>query len=163
MDHEYFFELLTEEIPAWMLPSRLSSLEEGLRRFYTQFAGEAAADQAILVDATSRRILFTLRNLPERQPDREDEVKGPPLKAAFDKDRNPTQALHGFLKKNNASSEQVERRDDYVWLKRSIPGATAIAALQTGIPPLIEGLRWPKMMRWGKGEYSFIRPIHSII
>jgi glycyl-tRNA synthetase beta chain len=163
MDHEYFFELLSEEIPAWMLPSRLSTLEEGLRRFYTQFAGETAADQAIQVDATSRRIFFALRNLPDRQPDREDEVKGPPLKSAYDKDGNPSQALSGFLKKNSASSGQVQPRDDYVWLKRRVPGATAVAAIQSGIPPLIETLRWPKMMRWGKGEYAFIRPIHSVI
>jgi glycyl-tRNA synthetase beta chain len=24
-------------------------------------------------------------------------------------------------------------------------------------------LRWPKMMRWGNGEHSYIRPIHSVI
>src|SRR5207245_11340787 len=26
-----------------------------------------------------------------------------------------------------------------------------------------EGLRWPKMMRWGNGEHAYIRPIHSIL
>ena len=39
MRNEYFFEMLTEEIPAWMLRSRLQLLEQELRSFYGQHVG----------------------------------------------------------------------------------------------------------------------------
>src|SRR5437588_426318 len=39
----------------------------------------------------------------------------------------------------------------------------AHATLQQRVPQFIESLRWPKMMRWGGGEHSYIRPVHSIV
>ncbi|HEX8252372.1 MAG TPA: glycine--tRNA ligase subunit beta, partial [Thermoanaerobaculia bacterium] len=44
-----------------------------------------------------------------------------------------------------------------------IPGVETRDIVSRTIPGIIEALRWPKMMRWGKGEHSYIRPIHSII
>jgi glycyl-tRNA synthetase beta chain len=163
MSHQYFFELLTEEIPAWMVESRLALLREQLQKVYTDFVGSAPASQAIRVGATSRRIYFVIGGLPQHQADREEEVKGPSHKAAYGPDAKPTAALTGFLRKHGATVDQVATHDDYVWLRRTIPGAAAVDALREAIPGLIEGLRWPKMMRWGSGEASFIRPIHSVI
>ncbi|MFP5246828.1 MAG: glycine--tRNA ligase subunit beta, partial [Thermoanaerobaculia bacterium] len=37
------------------------------------------------------------------------------------------------------------------------------ALLQERIPDILSSLRWPKMMRWGIGEHSYIRPIHSLV
>lgn len=161
--HEYFFELLTEEIPAWMIPARLEILAEQLRTFYAEFAGQPPAKDAIVVGATSRRIFLSLRGIPDKQPDREEEVKGPSVKAAYDATKKPTAALSGFLRKNNSSLESVSVRDDYVWIRRRVKGATAAEAIARALPPVIEGLRWPKMMRWGQGEHAFIRPIHSVV
>ena len=51
---EYFFELLTEEIPAWMLDSAQAALRERLLKL----AGELGTDDAptaVIVNATSRR------------------------------------------------------------------------------------------------------------
>jgi glycyl-tRNA synthetase beta chain len=148
---EYFFELLTEEIPAWMLPH--PQLESRLK--------ELAAN--LTIDYSPRRIAFVLRDLPEKRDDVTQEVKGPPKQAAY-KDGAPTPALHGFLKKRNARLEDlIERDDPYVWIRETIPGRATSDVLSEAIPQIIEGLRWPKMMRWGAGEHSFIRPIHSVI
>lgn len=148
---EYFFELLTEEIPAWMLP--YPQLEARLK--------ELAADCTI--NYSPRRIAFVLRNLPEKRDDEVQEVKGPPKQAAF-KDEQPTPALHGFLKKKNAKLEDlIDKGDAYVWIRETVPGRATADILTEAIPQIIEGLRWPKMMRWGTGEQSFIRPVHSVI
>jgi glycyl-tRNA synthetase beta chain len=48
----------------------------------------------------------------------------------------------------------VTRRD------RGLPAAQALAAV---IPPLVESMTFPKMMRWGTGEHRFVRPVHSIV
>lgn len=163
MKHEYLFEALLEEIPAWMLPSRLAMLRDGVAAVIRSFTGGEPEEDAILAGATSRRIWFRIAALPERQADREEEVKGPPQKSAYDASGAPTKALLGFLKKNGAEAAQVAVRDDYVWLRRTVPGLAATDVLQREIPRIVEGIRWPKMMRWGNGDFSYIRPLHSIV
>src|SRR3954470_12022359 len=160
---EYFFELLTEEIPAWMHDAAQATLLQQLTKL-TLDLGEPPDDRnPVIVNSTPRRIIFFLSHIPLRESDRDEEVKGPPVKAAYDADGKPTQALNGFLKKNNASIDDVLPGGDYIRVRRTIKGRAAGEILQERVPQIIEGLRWPKMMRWGKGEHSYIRPIHSIV
>jgi glycyl-tRNA synthetase beta chain len=148
---EYFFELLTEEIPAWMFPH--PQLETRLRELGSN----------LTIDYSPRRIAFVLRELPEKRDDVVQEVKGPPKQASY-KDGAPTPALLGFLKKRNAKLDDLVEKDDaYVWIRETVPGRATSDLLTEAIPQIIEGLRWPKMMRWGTGEHSYIRPIHSVI
>ncbi len=163
MGHEYFFELLLEEIPAWMLAQRLERLREGLASILRGFTGSDPDPATIRVGATSRRIWFALADLPARQPDREEEIKGPSLKAAFGADGAPSRALEGFLRKNQARVDAVARRDDYVWLRRAVAGKSIEQVLRDEIPRLVEGIHWPKTMRWGDGTRSYIRPVHSVV
>jgi len=157
---EYFFELLTEEIPAWMHDTAAGTLTQRLSKLVEELGGEAGG---VCVNTTPRRIAFMLANLPDREADREIEVKGPPKKAAYDASGNPTQALNGFLKKNNAAIADVIDAGDYVMLRKQITGRGVDEIVREQIPQIIESIRWPKMMRWGKGEFSYIRPIHSVI
>ncbi len=144
---EYFFELLTEEIPAWMHDAAASTLRERLSAF----------SKSVTVNTTPRRIVFLLKNLPLREEDREQEVKGPPKKS-------PEAALQGFLKKQNATADDIiPSTDDYVRIRKKITGRDTREILAERIPEIIESIRWPKMMRWGSGEHSYIRPIHSVI
>ncbi len=163
MAQTYLFEILLEEIPAWMLPARLDALRERLTGLVREFAERDPDPATIAVGATSRRIWFHLRDLPERQPDRSETVKGPSARAAFDAEGNPTRALDGFLRKNGATREQIAVRDDYVWLERTVTGRTMDAALRDGVPAIVESLHWPKTMRWSGGEKSYIRPVHSVV
>lgn len=160
---EYFFELLTEEIPAWMHTAAQATLLQQLTKL-THDLGEPPDDRnPVVVNSTPRRIIFFLSRIPLRESDREEEVKGPPVKAAYDAEGKPTQALNGFLKKNNTTIDDVIAGGDYIRVKRTIKGRSAGEILQERVPQIIESLRWPKMMRWGKGEHSYIRPIHSVV
>ncbi len=157
---EYVFELLTEEIPAWMHDTAAATLTQRLAKLVEETGGDPSS---VIVNTTPRRIAFMLGKLKEREEDREIEVKGPPKKAAYDADGKPTQALNGFLKKNNASIEHVVDAGDYITIRRQIAGRGIGEILAAQIPQIIESIRWPKMMRWGKGEHSYIRPIHSVV
>ena len=189
---EYFFELLTEEIPAWMHEAAHATLLQHLTKL-TQDLGEPASDRnPVVVNSTPRRLIFFLSRIPLHESDKEEEIKGPPAKAAWDAEGKPTQALKGFLKKNSATFDDliiespqsgvVDRSDEgettsdprpesaeprspgaYIRIRRTIKGRPAGEILQQRVPQIVESLRWPKMMRWGKGEYSYIRPIHSIV
>jgi len=148
MSSEYFFELLTEEIPAWMHDAAQATLRQQLSAL---FPGAET-----YVTTTPRRIIFFLSKLPPREQDREEEVKGPPRKAG-------EQAVMGFLKKNHATIDDVLEGGDYIRVRRRIAGRGTDEILQERVPRIVEGLRWPKMMRWNGGEHSYIRPIHSVL
>src|SRR5688500_19861473 len=60
---EYFFELLTEEIPAWMLPH--PQLESRLK----ELSG------SITINYSPRRIAFVLRDLPLKREDQTQEER----------------------------------------------------------------------------------------
>jgi glycyl-tRNA synthetase beta chain len=144
---DYFFELLTEEIPAWMHDTAAATLRERL----------GALSPDVTVSSTPRRIIFLLKNLPLREEDREQEVKGPPKKS-------PEAALQGFLRKQTATAEDIiPSTDEYVRIRKKIAGRDTREILAERIPGIVESLRWPKMMRWGIGEHSYIRPIHSVV
>jgi glycyl-tRNA synthetase beta chain len=156
---EYFFELLTEEIPAWMHDAAQAALQQQL----TKLVGEFGGPSDVYVTTAPRRIIFFLSKLPLREADREEEVKGPPRKAAYDAGGKPTQALQGFLRKYDASMQDVLEGGDYVRVRRHIAGRGIDSILQQRVPEIVEGLRWPKMMRWGSGGHPYIRPIHGVV
>jgi len=164
---EYFFELLTEEIPAWMLRiyygSVLDKLKEHLQMMLLQVGGLSDVSKHVIVTSTPRRIVIFLPQIPNQELDQEHKVKGPPRKVAYDTSGNPTLALSGFLKKNSAETKDIINDGEYVQLRRKVSGRTIDEILRERIPQIIESLRWPKMMRWGRGEHSYIRPIHSIV
>ena len=155
-------EILAEEIPAWMLDERLGILRTKLVELFSLYENGEFPEDRIHCDATSRRIWFSVSELSDRQPDRREEVKGPPESVAF-KDGEPTRAMEGFLRKNSASPDDAVRREGYVWLERTVEGRSLEEFLAAELPPLVESIRWPRMMRWGVGDLSFIRPVHSIV
>ena len=63
---EYFFELLTEEIPAWMHDAAQATLRQQLSELF--------AGAEVYVSSTPRRIIFFLSKLPLRESDREEEA-----------------------------------------------------------------------------------------
>ncbi|MBV9069206.1 MAG: glycine--tRNA ligase subunit beta [Acidobacteria bacterium] len=160
---EYFFELLTEEIPAWMHDAAQAALLQQLTKLTLDLGEQPEDRNPVVVNSTPRRIIFFLSHIPLRESDRDEEVKGPPVKAAYDAEGKPTPALNGFLKKNNATIGDVIAGGDYIRVRRTIKGRSAGEILQERVPQIMESLRWPKMMRWGNGEHSYIRPIHSVV
>lgn len=158
---EYYFELLTEEIPAWMHETAQATLAQHLGKLAEELKAEGPSP--VCVNSTPRRLVFFLTGLPEKEVERQEEVKGPPRKAAFDASGNPTAALNGFLKKNNATVGDLLEGGDYLRIRRTVPGRDTTAILQQRIPQIVEAVRWPKMMRWGTGEYAYIRPVHSVV
>ena len=99
---ELLLELLSEEIPARMQRRAIDDLT-GLVRDKLAAAEIPAAKMRGYV--TPRRLTVVADGIPERQPDRSEERRGPRLGA-------PAQALDGFLRAAGlASIEQCEVRD----------------------------------------------------
>ena len=143
----FLLEVGTEEIPHWMIPGALKQLVAMNLFGATPF-----------VDATPRRLVVRATNLPERTPDEEQVIKGPPLSAG-------DKAAAGFAKKQGVELAAMTKVGDYYELRKQIPGRAVRDILAETLPATILGLQWPKTMYWtgGKTGPRFIRPIRWIV
>ncbi|HEV8267400.1 MAG TPA: glycine--tRNA ligase subunit beta [Thermoanaerobaculia bacterium] len=160
---ELLIEVLAEEIPAGVLPAARNEL---LQKF-AQALGDARINGTFFVHSTSRRLILVGKDLPEMQPDFSLEVTGPPASAAFDAEKKPTRAAEGFAKSHGVPVESLTvtttPKGDYVMAKKVIEGRPTPDVVAEILPPLLSKMTFPRMMRWGAGEHTWVRPVHSIV
>ncbi len=162
---QLLLEIGTEEIPSGYIEDGLHELKTlaGIR------LGEARVEMGggLETSGSPRRLVLVGRGLAETQEDSVEEVTGPPVKAAYDPDGNPTKAALGFAKKQGVPVEALGRietpKGDYVHFTREIPGRPTIEVLAELLPGVIRDIPWPKSMRWGSLGFFFVRPIHWIV
>jgi glycyl-tRNA synthetase beta chain len=165
MSVEFLLEIGTEEIPAGYLENAANELKALTSAAFKE--NRIGASGEILVYYTPRRLALVCPGVAEKQEDYTQEVMGPPRKAAYDQDGNPTKAAAGFAAKNGIVVEEIQFIDtpkgEYLFVKRSIPGRPSIEVLAELLPKLISRISWPKSMRWADVGYSFARPVHWIL
>ena len=108
-----------------------------------------------------------IKDLSEAQNDVEKELKGPAINVAFDAENKPTKALEGFLKSQNLSLEQIEKKDFkgniFVFAKTIQKGIKSIELLSNFIQYLISSISVTRGMRWADYNLKFSRPIQWIL
>ncbi|MDX1975959.1 MAG: glycine--tRNA ligase subunit beta [Rickettsiales bacterium] len=149
---DLLLELFSEEIPARMQKDAMTHLDESITKKLAE-AGIAVTIQAFV---TPRRVTVWAKNLPAAQPDVTTELKGPKVGA-------PQAALDGFLKKTGLAVEQLEQRDGVYFATVHQKGKATADILKPLIESILASFPWPKSMRWGAGEQSWVRPLHSIL
>ncbi|HEX8985078.1 MAG TPA: glycine--tRNA ligase subunit beta, partial [Bryobacteraceae bacterium] len=164
MSLPFLLEIGTEEIPDWMIGTALANLESLFKELLD--ANRIPADR-IATDATPRRLVLRAEGIPERQPDTEELVSGPPVSAAF-KDGQPTGAAMGFARKMGVEVAQLERletpKGEYVACRKKTAGRDTRDLLAESLGELILKIQWPKTMYWtGKGGARFIRPVRWLV
>jgi len=164
MQHELLFEIGTEEIPAGYIMPALAQLEKILGERLTALA---LPYSTLRTAATPRRLTVSIGGLAERQPDRQEEILGPPKKAAFAQDGQPTQAALGFAKKNGVEVEALQilatPKGEYLMVRVEQAGRPTSDLLAELLPEVVTSLNFPKSMRWGAGRTSFARPIQWLL
>lgn len=156
----FLFEIGGEELPPKSLLTLAEALKAGVITGLEQ-AGLAYTD--VRYFAAPRRLAIQVLALAEHQPDRVLTVDGPPLRAAFDADGQPTPAAVGFARKNGVDVAALDRSGDKLRFRRDIPGESA-AALMPGIIELaLKQLPVAKRMRWGASRVEFVRPMHWVV
>jgi glycyl-tRNA synthetase beta chain len=159
----FLLEVGTEELPA----SFLSGATAQWRSLIPEsLAAHSLNSESVAVYGTPRRLAVLITGLPSQQPDREEEIKGPPAQAAF-KDGQPTAAALGFAKKQGVAIEALEVRPtekgDFVFVQKSIPGRPVADILTELVPEWIDKLEGKRLMRWGDGDMRFSRPIRWLV
>jgi glycyl-tRNA synthetase beta chain len=161
---EYLLEVRSEEIPARMLEPGVKELAT---RVFEELMARGIAPSEVETGFTPRRLVLILTGLPEREADREEQVMGPPVRAAFGADGAPTPALLGFAKRTGLEPDQLARvttdKGEYLAATRKIAGRATRDVLAEIVPRILTGISWAKTMRWGSGEGPWVRPIHGIV
>ena len=166
MPRELLVEVGTEEIPAGFLARALAELAQLLP---AHLAAARLAHGAVQIWGTPRRIAFAVADLADSQPDIDERVVGPPVSAGYDKEGKPTRAAIGFADKNGVDVNALEKAEvagkkgQYLVCTRREPGKKASEVLPDLVAGLLAAISWPKSMRWGRPDVSFVRPVHWLV
>lgn len=167
----FILEIGTEELPADDVETALHQLKVRLPSLLNELSLEHGE---VRVFATPRRLTVSISDLSPRQPDRTDQVKGPPAEKAFDKDGKATQAGLGFAKKNGLEASALEVREldggKYVFATVRQKGRSTPEVLVKALPSLIANIKFDKSMRWlpssrteNNTDIVFSRPIRWFV
>ena len=161
---DLLLELFSEEIPARMQ----RQAADDLKRLVTG----ALVDAHVTYEgaqgfATPRRLTLHIVGLPEAQPHRHEERKGPRVGA-------PDGAIQGFLK--SAGLSRIEdakivsdgKKGEMYVAVIDKPGRATRDLIAEILPTILRAFPWPKSMRWGAAStrpdaLRWVRPLRSIL
>lgn len=157
---DFLVELGTEELP----PKALSTLGEAFLAGIEKGLKSAGLNYGhVRYYAAPRRLAVLIEQLEEQQAGRTQNLDGPPVQAAFDKDGNPTQAALGFAKKCGVELSQIDQSGPKLKFSQSIPGQAAAGLLPAIVETSLNELPIPKRMRWGARKTEFVRPSQWLV
>jgi glycyl-tRNA synthetase beta chain len=160
---DFLLEVGTEDLPAGFVGDAIRQWEQMIP---ASLADAALSPERIEIYATPRRLSAIVTNLPDRQLDRVEEIKGPPAAAAY-KDGQPTPAAVGFAKKQGVDVASLELRPtdkgEFIFITKTIAGRDTREILTELIPQWIFKLEGKRLMRWANGELKFPRPIRWLV
>jgi glycyl-tRNA synthetase beta chain len=160
---DLLLELFSEEIPARMQ----ARAAEDLRKLVTDRLVDAGlVYEGAKAFVTPRRLALAVQGVPVRQPDVQEEKKGPRVGA-------PAGAIEGFvraagLKSIAEATVKPDKKGDFYVAVIEKPGRPAIEVIGQLVPEVVRAFPWPKSMRWGErsaqpGALGWVRPLHSIV
>jgi glycyl-tRNA synthetase beta chain len=160
----FLLEVGTEELPASFLSGAIAQWQQRIPKSLDE---NSLARDGVKIYGTPRRLAILITGLPGKQVDREEEIKGPPAKAAFKEDGTLTPAGLGFAKKQGVEISAFEVRPtekgDFIFVKKVIPGRPVADILRELVPQWIFSLEGKRLMRWGDGDMRFSRPIRWLV
>ena len=161
-------ELLTEELPPKALPKLGQAFADGIAAGL-RARGLAAADGAFRWFATPRRLAVSLAGVLAEAAAKEVTEKIMPVSVALGADGQPTPALVKKLEAKGiplAAVESFERRMDgkaeALFYTSTVAGAKLAEVLAGIVQDALKALPIPKVMRWGDGDATFVRPAHKL-
>ena len=156
----FLLEIGTEEIPARLAPKGAEDLLARVTALLAELGLEGVTGGR--ADCTPRRLVVAFDRVPLRQPDREELIKGPPTRVAFDAAGTLTKAGEAFRAKLLPGDEEFTEetpKGAYLMVRRRSAGRAVAELLAEALPALLGGIHWPKPMRWSDEPQPFVRPV----
>ena len=156
---ELLLELHSEEIPARMQVRAAADLKrlvvEGLEATGLE-TGEA------LSFATPRRLALCVNDVSGMSLAVIEERRGPRVGA-------PEKAIEGFMRGAGLSSiEEAEivsdaKKGKFYVARMERSGRPAPEIIAEVVPAVCSKFPWPKSMRWGSGDFAWVRPLQNVL
>lgn len=160
----FVLEIGTEEIPARFLHNQGAELHT---RFAAGLKEAGLPYDSIDVMGTPRRAVVIITGVAQTQRVREETVTGPPLRAAWDQNGQPTKALEGFARTHAVAAAEVftvqTDKGEYCAVHKRTGGGTAAQVLSALCPAVIAALPFAKRMRWGSHSFAYARPLRWLL
>ncbi|MGN0915378.1 MAG: glycine--tRNA ligase subunit beta [Succinivibrio sp.] len=156
-------ELGTEELPPKSLRTLAQSLHDS---FVKQLKDQEIGFSESKWYATPRRLALYVKNLEEKQNDKEVEIKGPAVKAAFDSEGKPTKAALGWACANGIDISEAQRlqtpKGEWLYIKTVKKGQDVKELVPEMFKSALKSLPIPRLMHWGDKKEEFVRPVHTL-
>lgn len=150
---QFLLELFSEEIPARMQAAAAEQLQKKLEDGLKALGVNAEGFETFV---TPRRLAVRANGLPKEIAAQSAERKGPRVGA-------PDKALEGFLRSTGLSKDQLTERDGVYFAMIETPAKPLADVLPPLLAEIMNGFHWPKSMRWGAHDVTWVRPLKNIL
>lgn len=161
---DLLIEIGTEELP----PKTLNKLSAALTKHFCNSLKEVGITFGEITPYSSpRRLALMIKDVAAFQADQLVEKRGPAVKAAYDKEGNPSKAAEGFARSCGVAFDQLQQIETdkgvYLNFKQEIKGSASRDLVADMLNKALAALPIAKRMRWGDREIEFVRPVHWIV
>jgi len=157
-------EIRCEDLPASVLPQILEQLSEISHAYFAQ---NRIAFENIEVFGTLRRIVLIMTNVSHRQSEDIREVRGPIVSEAFFANGIPTVATEGFAKDVGVEISDLRIKEydgqEYMVALFKEECQNTVEILPKLLPQIIMEIKTHNDIRWGLGDFRFVRPLRSVV
>ncbi len=172
---DFLLEIGSEQLPPSFVSIGCLYLENAMRNLLETSELEFEEMQTF---GTPQRLSILVKGLVEGTEAVEEQIKGPSITIAFDKEGNLTKQGKGFLRACNivfCTLAEVLREEisnlyfipmggvQYLIATIYVKGRSTYALLQKKLPSLIMNIDFPKKMYWEDPSIKYARPIRWIL
>lgn len=163
MSHTFLLEIGVEEMPAHVVSPSIKQLDKRVRDYLKE---QRISFDDIQEFATPRRMSLSISGLADKQPDIDEEVKGPAKKIAQDAEGNWSKAAIGFTRGQGVTVDDITFKElkgvEYVYVDKHVAGQS-VNDILTGLNDVIMAMNFPTMMKWSTHKFEFVRPIKWLV
>lgn len=162
MNGSLLIEILVEELPAIPLLKELDNIPKKWNKILEEYKLKSNFNFFY----TPRRLVLYHDNFAKKQEKQKLEFIGAPKDLAF-KDGILTKAGLSFLQKAGISEDELSfklvKGKEVLYYQKEVEGQYSKNLLEEMISNFLDSLSFGKSMRWGKGDFHFIRPIRNLL
>lgn len=169
---EFVVEIGCEEIPADWLAGLIAQLTAALGAELRKADLDPGPPDGA---GAPRRLAVRIPGVRTRQPDRAEEILGPPARVARTPEGAWSRAALGFARRHGVAATDLDEtlaeittpRGEYLGIRRVAPGRPALEVLPDALEAALRSLSFPKTMHWdaaiGGRPFPFGRPIRWLL
>jgi glycyl-tRNA synthetase beta chain len=163
---DFLVEIGIEELPPQQIDNLSVAFSQYLQSYLTA-EGIAFNIDGIKTYGSPRRLAILIPDVATQQQERLIEKRGPAITASFAADGTPSKAALGFAESCGVDIKSLTelKTDKGAWLyfSQQVAGQKTIDLLPTLVQKALAELPIKKPMRWGNGEFAFVRPVHWVL